>query len=393
MGTMSSKTSAREWSARRRCVTSAPEACTQTIIEILPNDVIQDIFGTFLGPGHYRYVAAACRAFQSAYEHAMSDAHKNKTTWTSAAASVPCMELCLNESGFIERIVLAAARSGQLAVLESAYNRGYRSIKGIALAAAWTGQLEVLEWALKRGYQSESGLFGEAARGGQVSVFEWAVKKGLKWDFLYSAVAAAGAGHVTLLDWMWEHGALHSTFKCCGRWAAKGGRVSVLEWVKRRGLPLEHYIEACWICAARNGHVPVLDWLLGNGHSVEEYITDCWIAAAGNGRVLVLDWLWQNGRSMNPEIMNVAARPRPISGARDHQTWWSSKTFCHAACHGQLDTLEWLRRQGCPWDGNVIFWAQEMGHSHVVEWARINGCPTEAEHIYSLGELSSRGVP
>jgi hypothetical protein len=394
MGTMSSKTnlSAGEPSAKRRSISSAPEASTHTITKHLPNDVIQDIFGTFLGPGHYRYVAATCRDFRTTYEHAMSDAHRKKTTWTSAAASVACAELCLNESGSIEGISLAAARSGQLAVLELAYSRGCRSIKGIALAGARMGQLEVLEWALNRGYWSADGLFGEAGRGGQVSVFEWAVKNGLKWEFLYSAISAAGAGHVMLLEWMWEHGALNCTFNYCGRYAAKGGHVPVLEWIKRRGLPFEHYIESCWIYAARNGHVPVLDWLMVNGHVVEECVDNCWIAAAGNGRVVVLDWLWQNGQSVNSEIMNVAARHRPISDsewARYHQVGWSSKTFCLAACHGELTALEWLRRQGCPWDGNVIHWAQEMRHFHVVEWARIKGCPTEAEHIYSVGELDN----
>jgi hypothetical protein len=54
--------------------------------------VLHDLFGTFIGPGHYRYVAGACRAFWTAHEGATPGHGRKKTIWESAAACGPCAE-------------------------------------------------------------------------------------------------------------------------------------------------------------------------------------------------------------------------------------------------------------------------------------------------------------
>lgn len=304
-------------------------APTPNITDLLPYDVLRDLFRKFLGPGHHRYVAATCRVFRHAYESGTPSQQGQKTTYESAAASVPCAEICHVESENIEDIALAAARRGRT---------------------------QVLEWACNRGYVSDYCLFYEAARCGQVQVFEWAVAKGLTCEFRIAAGGAASAGHVQVLEWMWEHGAKRQIFNDCAFHATLRGRVSVFEWLKRHGIPVKNVD----VNAAAGGHVHVLDWLLNNGYSLFLGFVDC---AARYGNIPALQW------------------------ARDHHIRWSSKTCAAAAYGGHINTLKWLRRNGCSWDGNVIYWAQNRCHSNIVEWARKNGCPTEAEQIYSSLEF------
>lgn len=49
--------------------------------------------------------------------------------------------------------------------------------------------------------------------------------------------------------------------------------------------------------------------------------------------------------------------------------------LCVAAECGHLEALQWLRKEGCPWNANVCSYSAERGHLKVLQWARENGCP------------------
>ena len=46
-----------------------------------------------------------------------------------------------------------------------------------------------------------------------------------------------------------------------------------------------------------------------------------------------------------------------------------------AARSGNLELVQWLRGEGCPWDAETCFYAVEGGHVEVLRLARENGCP------------------
>ena len=46
-----------------------------------------------------------------------------------------------------------------------------------------------------------------------------------------------------------------------------------------------------------------------------------------------------------------------------------------AASFGQLETLRWLRDNGCPWDKETCLDAAREGHLGVFEWALREGAP------------------
>ena len=49
-----------------------------------------------------------------------------------------------------------------------------------------------------------------------------------------------------------------------------------------------------------------------------------------------------------------------------------------AAGSGNLELVQWMRGEGCPWDFFTCFWAVINGHVEVLRWARENGCPWRA---------------
>ena len=50
-----------------------------------------------------------------------------------------------------------------------------------------------------------------------------------------------------------------------------------------------------------------------------------------------------------------------------------------AAGSGNLELIQWLRAEGCPWDEWTCSNAVHYGHVEVLRWARENGCPWTAE--------------
>ena len=50
-----------------------------------------------------------------------------------------------------------------------------------------------------------------------------------------------------------------------------------------------------------------------------------------------------------------------------------------AAGSGNLELVQWLRGEGCPWDWKTCFHAVNKGHVEVLRWVRENDCPWTAE--------------
>jgi hypothetical protein len=358
MGIMSSKTdpSVGERSTERLRITSdsALDASTPNITDVIPLEVLRDLFSEFLGPGHYRYVAGTCRLFRNAYESAMPGKEKRNTTLQSASASVACAELCLREA-----------------------DNDVNCKHYIATTAAQRGQVDVIDWLYNHGYEVGSCLFVQAGACGQLEVFQWANAKSLKWNYMVVANRASETGNAKVLIWMRDHGAACETFEGCFALAARHGHVTVLEGLARHGIPVTD-IRTCWYNATASGHVKALDWLLENVlrlHSEEMGV----LAISG----FITTRLYS-------EVMGGDGQNRLRSALQRQNIRWSSKFCACAAYHGHLDTLKWLRRNKCPWDGNVMHWAEVQHHSDVLEWARNNGCPTEAALLYTRQSFGNR---
>jgi hypothetical protein len=54
---------------------------------------------------------------------------------------------------------------------------------------------------------------------------------------------------------------------------------------------------------------------------------------------------------------------------------WDESTCSSVAYEGHLEVLQWLRANGCPWDTSTCHWAAANGHFDMLSWAFANGAP------------------
>jgi hypothetical protein len=176
-----------------------------------------------------------------------------------------------------------------------------------------------------------------------------------------------------------------------GRLAAHG-RLTVLQWARAQGCPVEDEIEHARGHAARTGHLPVLQWLYdvvennedddddeSDGDGDDDNVATAEQAAKG-GQVAVLEWLRdRRGCAFaDARLCELAAeqgQQAAVQWLRANGCEWDERA-CYAAAHGgHLALLQWLRSEGCPWDRRTCSNAAHGGHLEVLQWARANGCP------------------
>ena len=166
-------------------------------------------------------------------------------------------------------------------------------IKRVLYIAARRGYLEVFEKYWSKGPQEKlSKLWaketcGWAAFGGHLEVMKWLRAKGCPWGTRTSAGAARG-GRLEVLQWMrdqyppcpWDSDICYFT--------AREGHLDVLRWMRSQGCPW-HDRAPC--AAAKGGHLKVLIWLIKEGCPYDK--SKCREAAARGGECArkVLEWL------------------------------------------------------------------------------------------------------
>jgi hypothetical protein len=108
--------------------------------------------------------------------------------------------------------------------------------------------------------------------------------------------------------------------------------------------------------AARGGRLDTILMLIDMGFDIDENTS--WFAASG-GSLNVLEWYHTR-----------------VGG------WGGYGGEClSAAEEGHLETLQWLRANGCQWGNYVCDGAAEGGHLNVLQWARANGCPCNLDTV------------
>ena len=109
--------------------------------------------------------------------------------------------------------------------------------------------------------------------------------------------------------------------------------------------------------------------------------------AARYGYLDVLETYWSNlPQDKIPLLMDKWTCAKAASGGRlETLQWlrsqgcpWDQYTCAWAATHGHLKCLQWARSEGCPWNEFTCRWAARYGHLKCLQWARQNGCPWNA---------------
>ena len=147
--------------------------------------------------------------------------------------------------------------------------------------------------------------------------------------------------------------------------------------------------EFFWYNAARYGRLEVMEWARLQGYSVAWKIGWFYIGpktcakAAEYGQLQALQWLkendcpWDNHTCQAADTCQAAARNGHLSclqWARENGCEWDKNTCSAAAGNGHISCLQWARENGCEWDKITCSAAAGNGHISCLKWARENGC-------------------
>jgi len=245
-------------------------------------------------------------------------------------------------------VLVAAARSGNLALLQWLVSIGFHDVHGknmsdeikdhskaVAMVAAKHGHFHVLKWMHGLGCAMDHHTVNAAAEWGDYDMFTWltlggwttAATEGIGYFPGVLAHAARGSGmrpqgeHRKILEHLLRRGNewTGGTF----RDAADKAALEMLQWMRRDGCP-DPFPGLTTITAAKHNRRDVLEWLLrDHGH---DYRLDAEVAQA-------------------------------------------------AAQGGHLELLQWLRSRGCPWDFRAVQFAAYPKNLHVLRWMAANGAP------------------
>jgi hypothetical protein len=159
----------------------------------------------------------------------------------------------------------AAASFGHVLALEWLHVHGWgHNPAEVVLSAAGNGHVAVLEWVWRVhhiGCPRSVCAYIEAASAGHVTVLSWLYAHGWPFDeepgdigmvgIRTAHYAAAENGHIGALNWLHDHGCMWDNMTCVH--AARGGQLTVLQWLLERAGPLDRSaVEAEWRCPKRS---------------------------------------------------------------------------------------------------------------------------------------------
>lgn len=144
---------------RRRKIPSTANEVPLCRVSQLPDHVLNKCF-SFLGPGHYRFVAGTCHWFRDVYSEKQGE---NKATFWENVIKVSCENLVLDDYKLPEK---------------SPYDVNH-TLQRIALKAVMMERFEVLLWFLENSNEYKTSVYSpshyvatQAIRNGQVRVLE-----------------------------------------------------------------------------------------------------------------------------------------------------------------------------------------------------------------------------
>jgi len=286
---------------------------TASIIDVLPLDVLKETIRML--PASHLFLSPVCKTFRDCYTTVVDDTKQGKTYKYSRGKTYK-------------------------------YSRGKTYKYSIHS-----------EDALRIILEDKSNLWNQ-----------WGSDRRLNRNQLISTIGA-GCGRK---DWV-ERGGVFDESTCSA--AAKGGRLPLLQWLRRRGCPWD---EKTCSSAAQHGHLELLQWARGEGCPWNS--KTCFLAAR-HGHFELLQWARGKGcewESEHNESMCVEAASggylEMLQWVRREGCEWDEDTFMWAARGGKLEVLQWMREEGCEWSFKTCLIAADYGRIETLKWAIENGC-------------------
>jgi hypothetical protein len=157
----------------------------------------------------------------------------------------------------------AAARGGQIEVLQWLRAEGYSWNASECMRAAEGDQLDTLKWLHAQSAPWNSGTITEAAKHGHLDIIELAREQHPPCPWHENAYHdAAGSGHLHILKWLFARGCPMPNNDLALSYpipvAARGcGSIEVIQWLRAHDVSWR----GAAYCAAGSGHLDLLQWM------------------------------------------------------------------------------------------------------------------------------------
>jgi len=260
-----------------------------------------------------------------------------------------------------------AAASGSVATVRKIFHKW--GDEELAAAAAGAGHLPMLQWLRTRGCPWNASTLAHAAAGGHREVLEWAIAQGCPRD-ARACAGAASAGDLATLRWLREQGFAWDVR--CYIAAAEGGHLDVMRYAREHGCDWGAGNQVCR-AAARGGSVPVLQWCFENGAAWGPVTCE---AAATGGHLDALKFALGRGCPMNENAATAAARHGHTACLayifeHDGGRFTDPCILEHAEASLQAECVKLAVAHGCEDsgdDGSGAWWAGANGRIDVAQW-------------------------
>jgi hypothetical protein len=356
--------------------------------------ILQQVF-TFL-PGYWLFLGAVCSEWRAVYAGVADQQLRSvmircdqklltcsaKTTLFSAAVASPTTAALAVRCGMpvndnLQRI------AGWYADIESSdvlRELGMPLSELAVKAAATAGRLDILQrWLSEPQCPKPATLSYNAAISGSISMLKWLrAESWCIFDKNTCACAAMG-GQLAALQHLRSEGCAWLRHDM-PRYAARSGSVQVVEWLRQQqGITID---ARAMSVAAGAGQFGMCEHLRSIGCEWHDGICD---VVAAHGRVDSLRWLRTNGCPCNVRRVCIAAATHGFTDILDYlindgealNAGLLTDALNGAGSHSKLQAAQWLRQHGAQWPavltyGEGLNAQQWSGES--LAWARAEGC-------------------
>lgn len=220
-------------------------------------------------------------------------------------------------------------------------------------------------------------LMLRAARLGSVTLLEWCKNQGVPLEPSglehEICIEAASGGKRRALRWAYKEGLAWGPRTCAA--AAAEGHLKALQWLHKKGCPWDSH--TC-LEAGRNAHFKTLQWAHEKGCPLSRRLNICEQAAA-LGRMDLLNWAWRKGVKFQDWTLFAAARTghlRIVQWCLEKGIKWIPEVVNGAASHGQLHVVRWALESDLKIKGKYLSAsAAESGDLEVLKLVVSFGCP------------------
>ena len=339
----------------------------------LPNEVMKNIF-TFVGKGNYCFIAPVSKDF--CYNYLTMNVIEDKFA---------------HKMDFLQAI----------------------DMNKITTVEAASFSLELAEYCFFKAPEDfQRRVVNRAIREGKIDIVEMGDAMGVDvkklWGHSREIVEVARRGDLEMLKFIYgRHSNIHELQYSVIQAAARKDQLGILKWLHENEMISDRYIDIIFGGATLGGNIEIVKWTestfncrcpkhhsknaveSANVELVKYLNTRTWDAsalfsiAASNGNIELLQYLFENGCPYyDPQICTDAAAIKDHEKALEvlkclhkHGVPWDEKTCVFSASVGNLKVLKYARVNGCPWNEECLEKAIHSRDLELVEYCLENGCP------------------